>query len=358
MREIHYSLVLLLFVIICAHVQQGACAPFQKGMSYLTWGNPLIDSSSSYQSLRNLKATGTEWIALIVTWYQETISSTVIRPVSPQSYTDQALDHFLANATALGFKILLKPHVDPQDGNWRAWIGNPFQQASQWAEWFRSYNAYILKYAAVAERYKLPLFCIGVEMITASLHEAEFRGLIADVRKIYRGQITYAGNWGTRYQITDPRSSYPIHGEVDDIKWLDALDFIGVDAYYFLTDADKPSREDLAAGWEPIVPHLKNISTFYKKPIIFTEIGYRSIVGAAIHPGWWNTTFPANATQQALCYQAVFDAFEREGWWEGVYWWNWYANPDQGGDKDQDFTPQNKPAEIVVKNHYQRSKNT
>jgi len=331
-------------------------SPFQKGMSYLTWGNPLIDSRASYISLRNLKETGTEWIAVVNTYYQATINSTEIGPKYPQSYTDEGLSYFLSNATELGFKILLKPHVDPLDNNWRAWIGDPFTP-SQWPLWFKSYNAFILKHAAIAEKFKVPLFCIGVEMISASSHEADWRSLIASVRKIYSGKITYAGNWGTKYQVTVAGKKgnigeREVHGEIDDIKWLDALDIIGVDAYYFLTDVQDPSKQDLLDGWAPIVPHLANIAAVQKKSIIFTEIGYRSIEGAAIHPGWWNTTVPINITQQALCYEAVFDAFEDQKWWEGIYWWNWYANPNQGGNDDQDFTPQHKLAQEVVRNHY------
>jgi hypothetical protein len=47
-------------------------------------------------------------------------------------------------------------------------------------------------------------------------------GIIAKVRDVYHGQITYDLN----------------HGNEDKIKWLDALDFISISAYHAIPHAD------------------------------------------------------------------------------------------------------------------------
>ena len=55
----------------------------------------------------------------------------------------------------------------------------------------------------------------------------------------------------------------------------------------------------------------------------------------------------------ALQYQAVFEAFRDESYFSGAFWWNW--NTDDGHfapGTDDCLTPQNKPAEDVLRLYY------
>jgi len=193
-------------------------------------------------------------------------------------------------------------------------------------------------------------------MVTASQQSARFIKLVGDVRQYYSGVVTYAANWGSKLQSVlpphSPVSAAPWGGEIDQISWLNVLDVIGLDAYYYLTSNVYPTSKELLQSWAPIVAHVRNISQHWNKSVIFTEIGYRSIVGAAVHPGWWNNSAQVNLTQQALCYTAVFQSFIPEPWWEGIYWWAWSSNPADGGSRDTDFTPQNKPLTLNVLQEY------
>ena len=84
---------------------------FQKGMSYAAWWQGQYSTPSADQSLPNLTTTGAEWLALIVTGYQETITSKVITYTLPRTPTDTDLAHAITQAHSLGMKVMLKPHL-------------------------------------------------------------------------------------------------------------------------------------------------------------------------------------------------------------------------------------------------------
>jgi len=353
---------LLLFA-FCLILVNANARPFQKGMAF---GGDVAsipyDSPAAVQSLVDLKATGANWVCIVLSWFQDTINSTFIYPVAGKSPTVAQVTSIVNNATALGFKVFLKPHVDVLDGTWRAWIGTNFND-DDWAIWFYSYKAYYLNYAQLAQKLGVAVYSVGVEMVTASSHSSEFIELVHDVRQYYHGVVTYSANWGTKLQSVLPPQNentqqlsavYPYSwgGEIDTITWINVLDIIGLDAYYYLTTELNPSLQELLNDWSPIVAHVRNISQFWNKSVIFTEIGYRSIEGAAVHPGWWNNTAAVNITQQAVCYEAVFQSLINQTWWEGIFWWAWSSDPKAGGMNDTDFTPQNKPPTLSVLQKY------
>ena len=136
------------------------------------------------------------------------------------------------------------------------------------------------------------------------------------------------------------------------MTWWDALDAIGVDAYYPLTTSNRPTVAELKAAWGPIKSRLSKLSNKWNRPIIFTEIGYRSIDGANRQPYDYQLSGRLDPREQADCYQAVFESLAGQDWWRGVFWWNWTTNPDQGGSFDPGYTANNKPAENVLRRHY------
>ena len=53
-----------------------------------------------------------------------------------------------------------------------------------------------MHHAELAVRIQAEIFCIGTEISKLTTHEAEWRKIIKDVRKIYKGALTYAGGPG------------------------------------------------------------------------------------------------------------------------------------------------------------------
>eukprot|EP00691_Histiona_aroides_P001287 EC851372.1.p1 GENE.EC851372.1~~EC851372.1.p1 ORF type:complete len:103 (+),score=18.34 EC851372.1:47-355(+) len=97
------SLTLLLCLLCLALCASSSLLPhdFQRGMSYANGKYcPFVrlNEEPAKQSLRELKEqTGTTAISLIVTWFQETVNSTVIAPNRPpngkRSPTDEETEH-------------------------------------------------------------------------------------------------------------------------------------------------------------------------------------------------------------------------------------------------------------------------
>ena len=81
----------------------------------------------------------------------------------------------LSQAKALGFKVMLKPHVDllrnehPVGDYWRGDIGGcpagstPFT-SSQWEAWFKSYSKFFLSYARLAEAEGVDMMSVNCEL--------------------------------------------------------------------------------------------------------------------------------------------------------------------------------------------------
>lgn len=311
-------------------------ADVARGIQYTSWWHGEYATTESDLTLaQTIVPLGANWIAPIVTCYSQTITDTTINCAGEKTPTDADLTHLIAKAHTLGLKVMLKPHIDLSNdpSHWRGQIS--MATSADWALWFSNYQVFITHYAALAQTTGAEMFAVGTELEGTSGHVAEWRAVVAAVRRVYTGPITYASN----------------HGEEVSVNWWDALDFIGVDAYYPLTSVANPTVAQLKAAWAPAVTMLGNLSTKYGKPILFTEVGYQSQAGANITP--WNVTSNVlDVQEQANCYTALLEVFRDLPWWRGVFWWSATPNRNQGGLTDMDFTPINKPAQDVLRLYY------
>jgi len=312
---------------------------FQKGMSYATWWQGNYASPDSDRALAILpEATGTEWLSLIVTCYQETMTSTEITCALPRTPTDDDLLHALGTARELGLKVMLKPHLDlnADETHWRGDIGTGFVDEAEWAAWFQAYEVMIVHYAELAEAQQVEQFCVGTELSGTVQRQAEWRAVIDAVRAAYSGPLVYASN----------------HGVESSIAWWDALDYIGVDAYYALTSSKDPTLDYLLSAWRSRVNQLKSLSQRVDRPVVITEIGYRSVDGANVAPWAYATGGEVDLHEQAICYRAALESLWGQPWLAGIYWWNWDTDPNQGGPENTGYTPHGKPAEAILRVYY------
>jgi hypothetical protein len=165
----------------------------------------------------------------------------------------------------------------------------------------------------------------------------DWRALIRAVRDVYDGPLTYAA-------LT--------YFEPWQISWWDALDSIGIDAYYLLTLSNQPTLEQMKLGLQPAAFLLDQLAARWQMPIIFTEVGYMSVDGSNRLPGHWQLDGPTDPQEQADCYQAIFEVFSGKSWWKGVYWWSLDTNPNQGGLADRSYSPHGKPAETILRRYF------
>jgi hypothetical protein len=318
-----------------------APSELQKGVTFATWWEGEYSTPQAKRSLANLAATGANWVAIVVTGYQTTHASTAITRVPPSTPTDADLAHVIDEAHDLGLRVMLKPHVDLADdpAHWRGDIGTAFTDETLWRTWFASYRDFIEHYAALARDHAVEQFCVGTELVGTSHREDDWRDVIGGVREIFPAPITYASNHS---------------GEEMAIGWWDAVDYIGVDAYYPLTEARDATADALRVAWAEggHIETLRRLAEKQGKPVLLTEIGYRSIEGAVAAPWQVGGEAPIDLEEQADAYRAALQTLWGQPWLAGLYWWNWDADPDKGGQFDNDYTPYGKPAEAVLRSFY------
>jgi hypothetical protein len=236
-----------------------------------------------------------------------------------------------------GVAVMLKPQIWVWKGEFTGTI--TMETEEQWKQLEESYDSFILTYANLAQETKVPIFCIGTELEKFVENRPEYwQRLIAKIRKVYTGKLTYAANWD-EYKRT---------------PFWKHLDYIGIDAYFPLSEAKTPNVEELRKGWQPWKLKIAELAEANDKQVLFTEFGYRSMDFTAKKP-WLvdRTEEGVNLQAQVNAKKAIFQEFWQEDWFAGGYVWKWFIQHEKsGGASDNRFTPQNKPAQKVIESHY------
>ncbi|MBT8306268.1 MAG: glycoside hydrolase TIM-barrel-like domain-containing protein [Maribacter sp.] len=234
-------------------------------------------------------------------------------------------------------KVMLKPQIWIWRGEFTGTL--KMDTESDWKALEVSYEKFILAYAELAQETNTSILCIGTELEQFVKNRPIFwKNIIKKIRTVYNGKLTYAANWDEY-----PRTTF----------WED-LDFIGIDAYFPLSDKRTPSVAELKNGWKKHKDRMIALSMEKDKPIIFTEYGYRSMDYTAKKP-WLvdRNDEKVNLEGQVNAKKAIFEEFWNEDWFAGGYVWKWFIHHDQaGGGNDNRFTPQNKPAQEVIRSVY------
>ncbi len=313
---------------------------FQKGMTYAAWTGNGYSNVNSPKAMEQMASLGINYVAILVNWYQDKYNSTRIYSQMDKSPSDESVIFAIRKLHELQFKIMLKLHLDLVDaeGKWRGEIG--FDNPNDWQAWFDSYTSFMLHYADIATKENVELICIGTELTNAAMTQPEhWRDLIKKVREVYKGQLTYAANWDKEYK---------------QIAFWDALDYVGVDPYFLLVTSAKPQVEELKSAWQDWLKIIEEWQKKINKPVLITEIGYKSLTGANEEPWQYSTAGELDLELQVNCYKALLETFWDKPWFYGVYWWYWGVNPRMGGEFNRGFTPQNKPAQEVIKEWYSK----
>lgn len=299
---------------------------FQKGVSFSAEFPDPYASAGARQMLRALHADGVNAIALIP-YGGMTLGSPQVHGFGRHSWeSEEGMQELSRLAHALGMKVMLKPGIWIRGGHFGGDI--QFSSPTERQEWFDQYGKFIDRYAKIATKIHADLFCVGGEFVRMSTDTSQWRSIIANVRKVYPGPLTYAANFGQEFQ---------------QIKFWDALDYIGLQEYYPLPDNLSTSA---------MLAKVEAVQKRFHKPIIFTEVGFSSAPGANLHPWKNGAKGKVDLQLQARCYRAIFQAFYNKPWFKGMYWWKVGSN-GFGGPADTSLTPWGKPAMLVVKNWYE-----
>ena len=230
----------------------------------------------SEREIIRLVQNNVEWIAQTPFGWQSGINNPAIRLNRGASWwgeRNRGIRETTRMARKYGIKTLLKPHVwlSRAEGKWRGDIA--MDSEAEWKAWFESYTTFIIHYAKLTQELGIESLCMGMELHRAAVErDADWRNVICDVRAVYTGKLVYGANW---------------FEEFEQILFWDELDYIGVQAYFPLTDRVNPNREELVEGWKPHIEAIERIQARYNKPVLITEVGYHSSVDAAVEPWTW-----------------------------------------------------------------------
>lgn len=167
--------------------------------------------------------------------------------------------------------------------------------------------------------------------------EANWRRILAEVRGVYSGALTYAANFDQYKQV----------------GFWDALDVIGINAYFPLRESlgSAPVGEleaTFVESWRTVLAGIDEVRADQNPgaPVVFTELGYTSWRGSTIQP-WAGDGFavlpdagggsrrvvwreqPPEPMERALAISALARvAAERPGLLRGLLYWKLSSVPE------------------------------
>lgn len=314
-------------------------APFMHGLTLAGLSQTDFAEQRAARLIESSLATGADWVSIAPGWYQATSDASRIRPDPVRTPPDGDIRRLIDRAHAAGLRVMLKPFVDSDDGVWRGDL-----RPADLGAWFAGYASMTHHFADLATQADADLLCLGTDLGFSEAAQADdWRRLIAGVRERFSGPLTYAASHAPSAGL----------GGYADVPFWDDLDFIGINAYFPLADR-LISHAQLADAWNVWLEEIETwrMSQELDRPVIFTELGYRSAATAAVQPRADGPVKPheVDPDLQANLYTAFFGLPYRLESLEGVFWWRW--NPDATGAHDSTFAPNGKPAESVLRRAY------
>ncbi len=318
-KHLAYLRISVVLWILACLISVGCTSQYQQNSRGLKIQAVTLDARNqpSKAMLPKLRELGITHVTLVQFGFQQSVEQTEIR-MNPDAWwyseSDRGAKEIAQSADSLGMKIILKPHL---------WLGgyhaegqprNEIKYADEesWTAWEADYTGFLMHYAHLAEEVGAEILVIGTELARSAHERPQYwRGLIENIRSVYQGKLTYAANWWEEYE---------------HIEFWDMLDYVGVQAYFELSDDPDPTSIMLAEGWNSHKEVLSSLSAQLKRPVLFTEIGYRNVADAAAQPWRWPSRNEADQAMadddlQAQLYTVFFDEVWNESWFSGAILW-------------------------------------
>ncbi|MDQ3439457.1 MAG: hypothetical protein M3478_03810 [Planctomycetota bacterium] len=294
-----------------------------------------VDWTDEYKKgIDEIAALGLDTVSFVVDARQENGTSNRIYLDMRMTPSPEMLGNLIDHAKGKGLRVVLMPIVlldNPRGDEWRGKI-EPDGKGGGWDEWFDSYRQMITHFAWIAEGHKVDVLVVGSELVTTENKHEQWSRTIKDVRKVFNGMLTYSSNW-------DHYTSVPF--------W-DELDLIAMNSYWKLGDNRKVPVEEIERRWKDIQKDLLPFQRDVNKPLMFLEVGWCSLTNAAHEPwDYTRTEHPVDAELQRKLYEGFFRSWHGNPHFGGFMIWEW--TPGEGGKDDKGYTPENKPAEKVLR---------
>jgi len=288
------------------------------------------------------------------------------------------------------------------DGSEKVWWHGNIQPSDP-NRWFESFRVYLDSYITLAKFAKIDEFTVGAELYSMTIgiedqwkqYPYGFPGRWLELLRYVRAKLP-----GTRlmYDINFTDDSVVNGGEVSasggelerwryrivDLAdrdnpaekqiWIDLttfwkeLDAVGIDMYRSLASPNQVIPSDfnqlvalLRQRTDSYATQMDNTFTQieltldHQKPVIFKELGYRSVEKGFIDPFAYAGEGTILVQHQAAAYQAVFSSFweARWPWFKGFNFWEIHVDGSKAGPRDNGFSPLGKDlTESVLKKYW------
>lgn len=226
-------------------------------------------------------ALGATDLQLVVGWRQQHESSLEVFPFD--TVHDDLLTWLVEQAKRRKLRMWLTPVLAIESGEQT----RPAKKLApkDWDAWWWSYRRLALHYARVAATRKIGMLSLGFDLPSTEGQSDRWRKLIREVRKIYKGKLTYVASAET----------------VDKVGFWDALDVVGV----ALEQTSARSEAQLLERLAPLVKRLGRNEQAHTLGYVITES--RCEAGAT------------EAARELLCQRALYQSFRDDSRLRGVY---------------------------------------
>jgi len=285
--------------------------------------------------------TGARWIEMPIPFFQASFTSTSVTGGS-DTPTLTSFAQGIRTAHAQGYQVFVAPLIfaDPLDTAITAdhWSGHIlFSTYQQNKQWFDSYWQTLKPYVEVAAQEGVEQFTIGTEdeWLERSAPNALWNTLIARMRTIFPGTITYDMNWTSVSNTPLP-------------AWMHNPDLglIGVSAYFPLTLSREPiDSKQMLDLWRVNEKNiLDTLSVKLGKPVFLSEVGYRNSADAVYHTWEAFASAQPDPEEQAIACDAAMENIFNDPHIAGTFFWGW--------DNVSAFRLRGMPAVAVIHTWY------
>lgn len=320
------------FLLLLLNLPTPALRPpeFRRGVAlglFASTPDPEYQQVLYLPMLREIAALGATDVQLSIRWVQPDVTAVHMAPARGVTPDDATVRALLAEARRLGLRVFVLPivHLPVQKpGLWRGTLAPANPEA-----WWAAYRKFILHYATLAAG-QAELLAVGSELVSLERDEARWRALITEVRTVFPGRLTYSANWD----------------HFEPVHFWDALDVIGVSAYWPLATAPGADEASMARAWVGFRTQLERFAAARQRLYVLTEVGFPSHAFAAVRPWDHGHRGPPDLEAQHRAWRATFRAWHDAPRLAGLFAWNWFGH---GGPADNGYTPRGKPAESLLK---------
>ncbi|MEQ8762843.1 MAG: hypothetical protein RL885_02880 [Planctomycetota bacterium] len=281
------------------------------------WGSPAFG-----EALDRVRTIGADWVSIHP--YARIGADGSLRhwdsldPDDPPDYWVEPI----REAHRRGFKIFVKPHL-AYWGSPFGWRGDiDFEKPEDRERFWADYSAWIAAVASICR--EADGFAVGTELDRLIGDEARWRGLIGEVRSRTDAALTYAANW-THYE---------------EVRFWDALDVIGIQAYFPLAERAGADEAVIRAGWRKWMKQIRRSADRHNRNVVFTELGYNRSFQAPVEPWSDRSDGPEAWPVPALCYRVAFEEIDREPRVLGAFLWKWFPGRRPNGRNFQLAVPE------------------